>query len=278
MRSFALPVGAATPVRWAADRGLLWYQDWDLAEMPREVALAPRGRDYHAPFNPRPPVVAAVAVDLAAVDQTAAVAAGHLLDRAGALLDLAAKTPLATIRSGGVGQREIKRVAKLLRCTEDEIRVLLEVAFGVGLIGEFENAVRATPAGARWMEGDPAQRYAALARAWWTSPRSALRVPEGLRPAALADTEYGEVGVAVRAGPRPGGGRRRRGRRTGVADCGLPDGPARRGPDGRGDRPAVGRAGPRPRPLGRPGVPGHREHGPSTSPTRSVARPRSSRR
>ena len=198
IRSFALPGGPATPVRWAADRGLLWYQDWDLAEMPREVALALRGRDYHAPFDPRPPAVATAAVDPGAVDQTAAVAAGHLLDRVCALIDLAGRTPLATIKTGGVGQREIKRVAKLLRCTEDEIRVLLEVAFGAGLIGEFENAVRATPACARWTEGDPAQRYAALARAWWTSPRSALRVPEGPQPAALADTEYGEVGVAVR--------------------------------------------------------------------------------
>ena len=142
IRSFALPGGPETPVRWAADRGLLWYQDWDLAEMPREVALALRGRDYRAPFDPQPPAV--------------------------------------------------------LRCAEDEIRVLLEVAFGAGLIGEFDNAVRATPACARWMEGDSAQRYAALARAWWTSPRSALRVPEGPRPAALADTEYGEVGLAVR--------------------------------------------------------------------------------
>ena len=198
IRSIALPDGPATPVRWAADRGLLWYQDWDLAEMPREVALALRGRDYHAPFNPRPPAVATVAVNPGAVDQTAAVAASHLLDRVCALLDFAAKTPLATIKTGGVGQREIKRVAKLLRCAEDEIRVLLEVAFGAGLIGELENDVRATPACARWMEDDPAQRHAALARAWWTSPRSALRVPEGPRPAALADTEYGEVGVAVR--------------------------------------------------------------------------------
>ena len=198
IRSIALPDGPATPVRWAADRGLLWSQDWDLAEMPREVALALRGRDYHAPFTPRPPAVATVAVNPGAVDQTAAVAAGHLLDRVCALLDLAARTPLATVKTGGVGQREIKRVAKLLRCADDEIRVLLEVAFGAGLIGEFENDVRAAPACAGWMEDDPAQRHAALARAWWTSPRSALRVPEGPRPAALADTEYGEVGVAVR--------------------------------------------------------------------------------
>ncbi|MBN1173324.1 MAG: helicase-associated domain-containing protein [Micromonosporaceae bacterium] len=198
MRSFALPGGAAAPVCWAADRGLLWYQDWDLAEMPREVALALRGRDYRAPFNPRPPAVVTVEVDPGAVDQTAAVAAGHLLDRAGALLDLAARTPLATIKTGGVGQREIKRVAKLLRCAEDEIRVLLEVAFGAGLIGEVGSGIRATQACARWMDADPAQRYATLARAWWTSPRSALRVPEGPRPAALADTGYGEVGVAVR--------------------------------------------------------------------------------
>jgi hypothetical protein len=198
IRSYAPSSEPETPVRWAADRGLLWYQDWDVAEMPREVALALRGRDYHAPFDPRPPAVATAAVDPGAVDQTAAVAAGHLLDRACALLDLAAKTPLSTIKTGGVGQREIKRVAKLLRCTEDEIRILLEVAFGAGLIGEFDNAVRVTPAKARWMEGGPAQRYAALAQAWWTSPRSALRVPEGPRPAALADTEYGEVGVAVR--------------------------------------------------------------------------------
>jgi hypothetical protein len=198
IRSFARTDGPATPVRWAADRGLLWYRDWDLAEMPREVALALRGRDYHAPFDPRPPAIAAVAVDPGMVDQSAAVAAGHLLDRVSALLDFAAKTPLAVIKTGGVGQRELKRVAKLLHCAEDEIRVLLEVAFGAGLIGEFDNAVRATPACARWMQEDPAQRYAALVQAWWASPRSALRVPDGPRPSALADTEYGEVGVAVR--------------------------------------------------------------------------------
>ncbi|WP_432835722.1 helicase-associated domain-containing protein [Dactylosporangium sp. CA-092794] len=198
IRSFAPPDGPATPVRWAADRGLLWHQDWDFAEMPREVALALRGRDYHPPFDPRPPAVATVAADPEAVDQAASVAAGHLFDRACALLDLAARTPLATVKTGGVGSREIKRVAKLLCCAEDEIRVLLEVAFDAGLIGELEGAVRATPACAGWMEGDPAQRYATLARAWWTSPRSALWVPEGPRPAALADTVSGEAGVAVR--------------------------------------------------------------------------------
>ncbi|GAA2697835.1 helicase-associated domain-containing protein [Actinoplanes palleronii] len=198
MRSYAPPNGPETPVRWAADRGLLWYQDWDLAEMPREVSLALRGKDYHAPFDPQPPAVATASVDTRAVDQTAAVAAGHLLDRVSALLDLTAKTPLAVIKTGGVGQREIKRVAKLLSCAEDEIRLLLEIAFGAGLIGEFDNAVRVTPRQARWVEGGPAQRYAALAQAWWTSPHSALRVPEGPRPAALADTDYGEVGVAVR--------------------------------------------------------------------------------
>ena len=189
MRSYALPGGPATPVRWAADRGLLWHQDWDVAEMPREVALALRGGDYHAPFTPRPPVVVTVAVEPVAADQAAAVAAGHLLDRAGALLDLVARTPLAIIKTGGVGQREIKRVARLLRCAEDEIRVLLEVAFGAALIGEFDGGIGATPTCARWMASDPAQRYAALVRAWWASPRSALRVPERPRPAGLVDTE-----------------------------------------------------------------------------------------
>jgi hypothetical protein len=187
-----------TPVRWAAEHGLLWYRDWDLAEMPREVALALRGPGYHAPFTPVPPPVDTAPVDQAAVDQDAAVAAGHLLDRAGALIDLAARTPIATIKTGGVGQREIKRLGKALSCREDEIRILLETAFDAGLLGRTEAGVQATGAGRDWAGQDPAEQYATLATAWWSGERSALATVDGARPAALAVVEHAEVGVAVR--------------------------------------------------------------------------------
>src|SRR5688572_19060200 len=93
-----------TEVRWAVEHGLLVSDGWDSAEMPREVSLALRGPAWHAPFVPHPPLPPLAVAAAGAVEREAAAAAAGLLGAATAILDA---TPVALLKSGGVGAREI---------------------------------------------------------------------------------------------------------------------------------------------------------------------------
>ncbi|MFD0885871.1 hypothetical protein ACFQ08_15080, partial [Streptosporangium algeriense] len=121
---FVLP---GSPEKWAGDHGLLFRPTWNTAEMPREVALALRGADYHPPFTPAPPDLATVPVDPEAVDHLMTLAAPHVVERCAAMLENTAKIPLPLLKAGGVGVREVRRLAKDIGCDEDETRLLLEI-------------------------------------------------------------------------------------------------------------------------------------------------------
>jgi hypothetical protein len=189
-----------TPQRWAAEHGLLFERDWSQAEMPREVALTLRGPDSHAPFTPAEPAVKAAPDDPAAVDQEAAAAAGHLLERAGALLDLAARTPVAVLKSGGVGRREVKRLGNELHCPVDEVRVLLEVLYAAGLLPESSAGHVCHPDAGQWSAAPDGTRMARLLAAWWGMDRSPLRRDDAGALAAVlcGPAEDGVVAEAVR--------------------------------------------------------------------------------
>jgi hypothetical protein len=193
------PNDPMTPDRWAAERGLLWPRDWAYAEMPREVALSMRGPEYTAPFTPRPPELKAASEDPDAVDAEASAAAGHLLDRAGALLDLTAKTPIAVVKAGGVGAREITRLTKALRCTAEEIRVLLEVTFSAKLLDHAAGGLVPTASHAGWRVQPAPDRLRRLLVGWWSTPRAALRrVRDGLPPVLAESDDDGQAPLVVR--------------------------------------------------------------------------------
>jgi hypothetical protein len=75
-------------------------------------------------YPPAGPAVKTVPDDPAAVDQEAATAAGHLLERAGALLDHATGTPVAIRASGGVVT--VTDVVCVVRATDEAL--LAEIA------------------------------------------------------------------------------------------------------------------------------------------------------
>ncbi|ETK36070.1 helicase-associated domain-containing protein [Microbispora sp. ATCC PTA-5024] len=194
---FVLP---GTPEKWALDRGLLFRTQWDLAEMPREVALALRGPDYHGPFTPYPPEMATTSLDPEAVEHEMCLAAPHVLDRATALLENVDKTVLPLLKNGGVGVREVKRVARETGSSEDETRLLLEVAAVARLIALDEAAGGLTPTDRfdAWRLEEPATRLRVLLAAWWRMERSSLRRPEGRQPALLSDDPAGETVARIR--------------------------------------------------------------------------------
>ncbi|WP_327086229.1 helicase-associated domain-containing protein [Nonomuraea sp. NBC_01738] len=194
---FVMP---ATPEKWAGDHGLLYRPNWHTAEMPREVALCLRGPGYHPPFSPRPPEVATIPVDPEEVDHLMTLAAPHVVERCAALLDNTSKTPLPLLKTGGVGVREVRRVAKETGCDEDETRLLLEICAVARLLSWDEPSGGMVPTDRfdRWRLDEGAARLRVLLSAWWRMERSSLRRVDGKFGTVLGDDQSGSSIARVR--------------------------------------------------------------------------------
>lgn len=162
------------PLAWALRHGLLVSDGWQHAQMPGEVGMALRGPGWRAPFNPLPPAPELVDVAPEAVTREAAAAATGAVERASALLGAVAAAPVALLKAGGVGSRELRRLAKSVGCGEPEVRLWLELAYAAGLVGVSEMRVLPTEAYDGWCAAEPAGRLVPLLRAWPHLPAAPL--------------------------------------------------------------------------------------------------------
>jgi hypothetical protein len=160
--------GARTPARRLLQRGLLARIDALNVELPREIGLHLRGdRPYGPPrLRPQPPTAAH---EQASVDRRAAGAALESVGKIGELLTLLEEEPAGLLRSGGVGVRDQKRLARALHIGELEAAWLLELAYAAGLLdvgGPHRDEWLPTRAYDIWREQDLADRWALLAAGW----------------------------------------------------------------------------------------------------------------
>lgn len=126
---------AASPaVRWLLDRCLLAPLDALHVELPREVGMAVRGHAVHPALELTPPVVANGTTRRSLRDNAAFGAIAETLRLVTALLGSVAASPVATLRSGGVGIRELRRIREVLGSTDSDAAWLLELAAAVGLL------------------------------------------------------------------------------------------------------------------------------------------------
>ncbi|HEX2355912.1 MAG TPA: helicase-associated domain-containing protein [Micromonosporaceae bacterium] len=162
------PVGrrSSPELSWAVERGLLVWDGWQHAEMPHEVGLALRGPGWHAPFDPHPPEPELLNVDPDAVAREAAAAAAAAVAHVSAILDSCAGTPLALLKAGGVGARELRRLEKATGADPFALPLFIEVAFAAGLLAIAGDAVLPTEAFDGWRASEPADRLVPLLTAW----------------------------------------------------------------------------------------------------------------
>jgi hypothetical protein len=200
------PIGAlssnaamAEPVRWLVDNHILVpvteagrapRPDGELVELPREVGMllrretGPLGR-----LRPLPPAPDQPVRDPRSVDSAGAGQAMEAVRTTEALLETLAAEPAPVLRTGGLGVRDLKRLARAAGVEEPAAALLLEVAYAAGLLGEAEaggaarsvTVSRATggvdeiflPTGAYdlWRALSIAQRWHALAGAWLAMTR-----------------------------------------------------------------------------------------------------------
>ncbi|MBE1592433.1 helicase-associated domain-containing protein [Nonomuraea angiospora] len=198
-------VTPGTPEKWCADHGLLFRPSWHVAEIPREVAICLRGPGYHPAFRPEAPEVATIPVDPEEVDHLMTLAAPHVVERCAALLDNTAKTPLPLLKTGGVGVREVRRVAKETGCDEDETRLLLEVCAVARLLAWDERSGGMIPTERfdRWRLDEGSARLRVLLAAWWRMERSSLRKVDGKYGTVLGDDPSGSAIARIRRAVLP---------------------------------------------------------------------------
>jgi hypothetical protein len=142
-------------------------------ELPREIGVLLRGDRPYGPARRRPePEV--TTRDQAAADRRAAGAALESVGRVAELLTLLEEEPAGLLRSGGVGVRDQKRVARELHIGEPDAAWLLELAYGAGLLdvgGPHRDEWLPTRSYDIWREQDLADRWAVLAAGWLASVR-----------------------------------------------------------------------------------------------------------
>ncbi len=167
----ASPARAA--VQWLLRHGLLAMTDAQHAVLPRDVALALReGRTHREPaLRPAPRVQQP---DPATVDADAARHAEEAVRLVTALLALWGEQPPPQVRVGGLGLRELRRLAGQLEVPEQVAALVVEVAAAAGLVTETEEpaGLATTTDADPWLEAPLPEQWHTLARAWLRSDRA----------------------------------------------------------------------------------------------------------
>ncbi|MEU5903984.1 helicase-associated domain-containing protein [Micromonospora sp. NPDC047527] len=182
------PTGS--PVRWLVDNRLLVSVSagsptgGGTVELPREVGLLLR-RDTGplGPLRTSPPPVAGAPREPKAVDSAGAGQTMEVVRHTEGLLEQLAAEPAPVLRSGGIGVRDLRRLARTAGLDEATTALLLEVAYAAGIAGELEmpgssagrygadQQVLPTGGFEVWRAASLAQRWEQLARAWLTMTR-----------------------------------------------------------------------------------------------------------
>lgn len=174
------PLGAsrdpgARAVQRLTARGMLLRIDPETVELPRQIGLALRGPAPLRKMISEPPQLNTTDIGADRIDSTAAGAVLELLRQVDTLLETWSREPSPVLRSGGLGVRELRRVAREMGSTESEAGLITELVVAAGLVADSESATNAewvpTTQADLWAAGGPEQRWLTLARAWLELPR-----------------------------------------------------------------------------------------------------------
>ncbi|GAB3546864.1 helicase-associated domain-containing protein [Arthrobacter tumbae] len=165
--------GAATPLEWLLERGLLIRLDANHVELPREVGIATRGGMVIPSLPVSPPVPHLASVRAGLRDNAAFGAIAETLRLVTELLTSVQTDPIATLRTGGVGIREIRRLADALRIDREQVAWLLELAALGRLVVLDPDSSRWIPAaGGSWHLAERHEQWIRLVRAWLDAERA----------------------------------------------------------------------------------------------------------
>jgi Helicase conserved C-terminal domain len=178
------PPGTDSPVRWLVAHHLLAAISDDTVELPLEVGVL-RRRDNGplGPVHPYPPEITGAPKSISAVDSAGIGQALQTIHHLDALIAGLGEAAPAVLRSGGLGVRELRRLARDTGLSEPDAALLLEVGYAAGLLGQgdpagpgYEQKWLPTPAYDAWRGAPLATRWARLGRTWYATIRTPVLV------------------------------------------------------------------------------------------------------
>jgi hypothetical protein len=176
---------ARVALPWAAERGLVVGSAWSVEEMPREVALALR-EGYVAAFVPQPPAMPTTPVEPKGAEREAAAAAAETLAAITAIVGTMSGGPVPLLKTGGLGVRELRRIAKSSGQDEDRTRLTIELLGAGGLTDASDAGLAPSVAYDGFAAAEPADQLLDIIDGWLTMPAC---------PLAPADTTAGSSRV-----------------------------------------------------------------------------------
>ena len=165
---------AVGPVDWLLAHGLLGVADPGHVVLPREVGLALRGGRVHRAPDVTPPALLPTARTARLVTSAAAGAGAEAVRLVERLGELWGDSPVPVLRAGGLGVRELHRVAVALEVDDATAARVVELAVVAGLVaddGELEPRWMPTPAYDLWSALGTGRRWAQLVLAWLGTTR-----------------------------------------------------------------------------------------------------------
>ncbi|MEU8242236.1 helicase-associated domain-containing protein [Actinoplanes missouriensis] len=184
---------------WALDCGLVVRSPWGSGvQMPAEVALALRGGAV--PFTPEPPSPPLGEVDADLVERESAAAAADMLSLVTAVTELIGRTSVTVLKNGGIGIRELRRMAKAAGRDEDRIRFAVEVMAAGGMVGGSERVVALGDGFEEYATMEPPEQLLDLADSWLGLPACPLAPGSADEPALSWDYDEEAVLSGLRAG------------------------------------------------------------------------------
>ncbi|MFI9506090.1 helicase-associated domain-containing protein [Nocardia sp. NPDC052566] len=168
---------ADRPIQQLLGRQLLHWIDDETVELPITVGQVLRDEPVTHPHALTPPEPAAKKLTPADVNAAAAGEVGELLRHCAAILEALGQTPAPALRAGGLGVRELRRVAKHAGIDEPRAGLLVELLAAAKLVEkgmpdpapEFDSTDdfwAPTPGADGWLESPSARRWVVLATAW----------------------------------------------------------------------------------------------------------------
>jgi hypothetical protein len=166
---------ARTPVQRLLAMGLLLRRDAETVELPRQVALAIRGDSPLGALKLDEPALDTKQHKAATVDATGAGEALELVRRVELLVKVWSREPAGVLKAGGLGVRDLRKLARELDTDERGAGLIVELAFGAGMIGDTAHASNPewlpTTLADPWLASTPPNQWATLAAAWLDLPR-----------------------------------------------------------------------------------------------------------
>ncbi|WP_098453613.1 helicase-associated domain-containing protein [Sanguibacter antarcticus] len=168
---------AAAPTRWLVQNGFVKQADAQHVVLPRRVAMALRGGRTHQRLS-RAPSEAAAGPSQRAPETVAAESVRAAQEAVRLLAELISTwqvAPPSVLKSGGLGVRDLRRLAARLEVNDRTAALVTELALVAGLVvddGDDPASYSPTLDADDWLAADVPSRWAALVTAWFATARA----------------------------------------------------------------------------------------------------------